>query len=191
MRKLSLTAYALVLVCAPVIAGSLAGAPVVFKSGKWSVLRTVDSMTDKTDCTGIYDGDYNVQLVKDRLFLRVKGGPQTFRYRFDEEPPVATKFVSDAERRIDLLQIEGEDFQRLLRAHRLRYSVYNLLNRTVEGDMTLAGVAEAVQHIDAGCPGDAVAPAAAPSGVHCSDASKALLKARGMSDADLIKVCGK
>lgn len=183
---------ALALVATSAAALSLADAPVVFKSGNWSVLRATDAMSDKTVCTAIYKDDYGVQLTDHALFLHVRGGPEAFRLRFDDDPAGSLKIATDIQKKIDVIEVEGADFTRLLAAHRLRYDVTAIIGPGPEGDLDVTGIAEAVQNISNGCPGEPVGAAATPtkaSAPGCSDQAKARLKAKGMSDADIVQVC--
>jgi hypothetical protein len=148
-------------------------------------------MNDKTVCTAIYKGDYGIQLTDHALFIHINGGPQGFRLRFDDDPAGPLKLATDIQKKIDVIEVDGSNFTRLLDAHRLRYDVTTIIGSGQEGDLDVTGVAEAVQNISNGCPGEAVEAAATPAKASpgCSEHAKQRLKAKGMTDADIAQIC--
>lgn len=184
-------ALGLLLACGSAAATSLANAPVVFKSGNWSVLRSVDAMNDKTICVAIYKDDYGTQLTADTLYIHISGGPESYRFRFDDDPAGSMALTTPIDKKLDSIQVNGDNFRRLLAAHRLRYSTVTMIGNGVDGDLDVTGVAEAVQNISGGCAGNplsgGIAPKSATPG--CSEHAKERLKAKGMDDASIAEIC--
>jgi len=118
--------------------------PVVAKVGKWSVRVTVDSMTDSKSCTGLYNDKFDVQLNDGHLYvsLRGRGGVSGIVLRFDEEPAKPLRLPTEMEKRIDIVDIEGEDFQKILESKRLRVRVLTVLNSLVDEDISLGELKE-------------------------------------------------
>lgn len=153
------TIRALALVTA--LAGGLAGASAAradltaakrtLQTGNWTVLREVDPMTDKADCTAVYKGAYAVQMSASALYIRVPGVLESVALRFGDEPARETRPVTRVERRAGSLVIEGEEFRAISTAARLRYRALTLSGVT-DGDLDLSGISRVQEHIRAGCP---------------------------------------
>jgi hypothetical protein len=133
-------------------AAGLKDATTTLKVGNWSVLRDVDAMTDKISCIGIYKKDSSIQLGAADLFISIAGGIESVKLRFGDEPAQPMRLVSKSEKDIRAVDIEGADFDAVLRAKRIRYVVLTLVAGIKEGDLDLAGIQQAKAHIDAGCP---------------------------------------
>lgn len=152
MKYLILAIFAALAACAlPAGASDFRGAVVTFQSGDWRVLRTQDPMTDRATCTGIYRGDFGIQLAPERLYVSVSGSVSSVRLRFDDEPARQVRLATPIERRIRAIAIEGPDFFTLVNATRLRYRVTTLLDDVKDGDIDLTGMRSALDHIRAGC----------------------------------------
>ena len=139
---------------APVQAGaqSLKDAKKTFQSGGWSVLRSVDQMTDKATCTGIYKADYGIQLTPAKLFLNVSGGIQTVTLRFDDSPANQMRLATSLEKEIRAVILDDNEFTQALASKRIRYQVLTLVRGVATGDIDLTGAMEAQRHITDGCP---------------------------------------
>ena len=177
------------------MAGDLSEAPVVFRSADWSVLRVKNAMTDKVSCTGIYKKNYAVQLSETDLFVSYRGGLQSIKLRFDEDPPQHLRLASEVEKKLGSADIEGEDFERLRSSKRLRIEVLSLIRGLQYTDLDLTGFADAYANIKIGCP---EAAGSAPPSHPLRTSSKIgicpakvveRLKARGLGDDALQEVC--
>ena len=163
----------------------------VFKSGNWTVLRDQDPMSDKVVCTGIYQGDFKFQLTEHDFYVRILGGVQSVRLRFDDEPAQALRLASEMEKKINAVDIKGADFERVLTAKRLRMQVGTLIRGLNEIDLDLIGLREAHENISGGCPdtGAVAQPkAAVPVGL-CPRKVMERLKARGLSTQAIDEIC--
>jgi len=178
----------LLILAGPAAAGTLAGTPVVFESGKWKVHRVNDAMTDKTSCVAVFDDNFGVQLSPGTLYIHIPGGPQSLKYRLDEYPPYGPLMVSDLDRKIGSVEISV--VQALLSAHRLRYEVYTILDRLETGDLDITGIAEAYANVQSGCSGEPVKSqtAAAPAD-RCSESMRGKMKKNGLSDKAINEIC--
>jgi hypothetical protein len=131
------------------LSGDLGQAPVVAKYGKWSVRRTLDPMTDKASCTGLYENRFDIQLSEDVCFIgeRGKGGVQAITLRFDDQPARPMQLANDTEKDVGAIGVRGDDFQELLTANRLRYQIPLMIGGLDNGDLDLNGLAAAHQVI--------------------------------------------
>jgi hypothetical protein len=78
-------------------------ASIAAKVGNWSVLKTVDPMTDKVDCTGIYKKNCGIQLVKNTLYLIVPSAPESVMLRFDDQPAEPMHLSSSVEKQLSVV----------------------------------------------------------------------------------------
>ena len=120
--------------------------PSISKIGNWSIHLSIDPMTDSKSCTGLYNGKFDVQLNEGHLYisLRGRGGVSGIVLRFDDEPARPLRLPTEMEKRIDIVDIEGEDFQKLLDSKRLRVQVLTVLNSLVDEDISLVNLKEAL-----------------------------------------------
>jgi len=142
------------LVPQPASAAPLEGSPIVLRSGDWAVHRTQDSMTDANICTAIYRDDYAVQLGSHTLAIGIADGLKNVTLRFDEDKAYPARQPKRSERAVGAIDIEGADFDQLLRSRRLRYRALTANDAIVEGDIDLNGAMDAYRNIQAGCVGD-------------------------------------
>jgi hypothetical protein len=173
------------------MAGDLSDARVTFRSGKWSVRRSKDTMTDKVSCTGIYNNDFGVQLSESDLFIRIRGGVQSVTLRFDDEPAQKLRLASEMEKKLDVADINGADFERLLSSKRLRMQALTLVRGLSESDLDLTGLRETLDNIKGGCPDTGTA---SPQGKVqtiglCTSKVVSRLKARGLSEEAIGEIC--
>jgi hypothetical protein len=132
----------------PFIIALAAAASVAMSSPPgWTIKKFTDQMTDKVDCVGCFRGDIRYQLNRNAFHIGVVGVPKGVTFRFGEKPPRSIRIVSDIERQIRAVSLEGSDFDELLSAGRLRYSVLTYGNSLVEDDLKLDGIHEALKTI--------------------------------------------
>lgn len=130
----------------------LGNAPVVFESGKWTVRHDIDKMTDAVSCTGIYDNDFNIQLSKSALYVRIKGGIEAYKFRFDESPPTNLQLASKIEKDVGSLIIDGDKFNNSLKSHRVRVQVTTLVSGLQDIEIDTSNMVDALENIKQGCP---------------------------------------
>ena len=133
-------------------AATLNNAPVAMTSGNWKVYRAVDPMTDAIKCTGVYKGNYGIQLSKEALFIQVRGGIETVAIRFGDNPPQATRLPTAMEKKIGLVILKNSDYDQVVGGERLRVQVYTTLRDVQENDLDLTGIKEAWESIASECP---------------------------------------
>lgn len=167
---------------------NLATDPVVFRSAKWEVRRSIDTMTDKVSCTGIYDSDYGVQLSDDTLFIRIQGGVSGVTLRFGDQPADKLRLPTQIEKKMSTVVIDGSQFNRLLGSNRLRLQAITVLDRVVEKDLDLTGLLAAHQKILDGCPGEVVHQEASKPSL-CSDVLVQRMRAKALSPKDIAEIC--
>lgn len=199
--RLTLRALVVLALCtATGHAGNLSQQPVVFNSGNWNVHRGTDPMTDKTTCTGVYKDDFGIQLSSGDLYIHITGGLESIQLRFDDAPPASTRMATPIEKQISSIDISGSDFTQLMRASRLRTSIYTLVSGVHEDDIDLTGIGDAYNAIHNGCPGEPIvqhataaaakaSSAATASG--CSERAKVKMKIKGLSAGDIEDICSK
>lgn len=189
---------ATMVISAQATAASLKDAKTAFKSGNWKVLRSTDAMTDNTTCTGIYKDNYSIQLVKDSLYVTVRGGIQSVTLRFGENPPREVRLAEEMEKDIGTVIISGSDFSDLLKNNRLRVQVLTLVRGVEDVDLDTTGIQAAVENIQSGCPLQPEPPkvqtVAAPISVAalepiCSGVLIARMKAARVKDAQIKIIC--
>jgi hypothetical protein len=168
---------------------SLSDGIAVFKSAGWTVLRTTSTMTDKTSCTGILNGDYGIQLSESALYLRIQGGVRSITLRFDEDAPEKLRLPSEYERK-GIVALSGSEFSKALGSTRLRTQVLTVLDRLDQKDLNLTGISEAHRNIQSGCPGEPIDTSrkAAPASL-CSKEVTERMKRFGLSDESVKSIC--
>jgi hypothetical protein len=150
-------------------AQSLKDAPTTLRVGNWAVLRTIDPMTDKVDCTGIYKSNFGVQLNSRALYIKISGGIESITLRFGENPPEQTRFPQKIEKDVSTVIVDGIDFSRALETSRIRLQVLTLIKGLTTFDFDVTGIATAVEHIRSDCP----IPTATPVAIIASPPSTA------------------
>ena len=151
MRR-AVVVLSLLAACVIPAAAALKDAKKTLTVGNWAVLQDKDLMTDKIDCTGIWKGNFQVQLSEVGFYFGVPGGIQSVTLRFDDEPAESLRLATKIEKDIRSVILEGSDLKRVLEAKRLRYQVSTLVRGLQQGEMDLTGIKEAYEHIKAGCP---------------------------------------
>lgn len=141
---------------------NLKDATKVSSSGKWTVLREINKMTDKVLCTGIHDGNYGRQLSSDGLYIMVGGGIKSVTMRFDDAPAQNLRLGTKMESDIRAVILDGADFQSVTSSKRLRMQVGTLVSGLQEFDLDMTGIGEAYENIKAGCPVVSDSPVALP-----------------------------
>ncbi|MGL5679648.1 MAG: hypothetical protein ACRDC2_08595 [Plesiomonas shigelloides] len=134
----------------------LSDAPVVFKSGEWSVLRTTNQMTDEVSCTGVYKNEYGIQLTGDALYISIRGGLKGITLRFGDQPAESLRLATDIEKQVDAIMIQDNDFTKLMGSNRLRVQVLTVLGNLKNYDIDLSGISAAVENIRSGCLGNPI-----------------------------------
>lgn len=193
MRSL---AYALImfLFISPADAQSLKDATVTFSKGNWKVLRSVDLMTDRTSCTGIYDNDYGVQLTPDTLYVSVSGGIESVLLRFDDQPPARMRLATDMEKKIRSVIISGGFFSQLSTANRLRYQTSTMVSGIKTGEIDLTDFSAALSNIQQGCPSTGTQASDSKSvptsaGGTCSVELISKMKQQGLAPEKILAIC--
>jgi hypothetical protein len=185
-------------------AQSLKDSPTTLKVGSWSVLRSVDSMTDKVSCTGIYKSNYGIQLTPKALYVKVAGGIQSVTLRFNEEPPLAMRLPQKMEKDVGTVIIDGREFSQAVESSRIRLQALTLVRGLASEDLDTTGIKAAFEHIRAGCPVPEPVVAAPPAAASisapdakpavaeekaCSEQLQARLKAEGVTDKQIKAAC--
>lgn len=153
MKNLVATPLAICLLLASTAHGqSLKDSPQVFESGNWSVVRSVDAMTDKVSCTGLYKKSPDVQLSSTGLYIVVPGGIQSVKLRFDDEPALEMRLPTEMEKKVRAIILDGSFHQRVIASARLRYESLTAVRGLASGNLDLTGIQEAAANIASGCP---------------------------------------
>ena len=152
MRKITKTLLVSALIgCSNIAIADLSKQPTVYKSGQWEVRKSVDAMTDKVTCTGIYGKGYRYQLNNDSLFIGVKGGPRSVTLRYGTNAAERLRLASDMETKINYIILKGGEFRKLSTVNRLRLESLTYVRGIVSADIDLKGMNEALAFIKAGC----------------------------------------
>lgn len=192
---------ALVAINAPTTFAAKGG--VVYKSGNWEVFRSVDSMNDAVSCTGIYKGDWGIQLTNLALYLSTKGGLELVKLRFDENQAKASRLPYKREKSLNAIIIDPPEYDELVDSNRLRVQYLALGGSAREFDIDLTGIKTALSNINAGCPipkqpiaEPAPAPAKPvtvaeekPQPPVCSEQIISRMKAQGIKEKQITAIC--
>lgn len=193
MKRLA-CGLAILVAMAPASAQSLKDATVAFSKGNWKVLRSVDPMTDRTSCTGIYNGDYGIQLTPDELFISVSGGIESILLRYDDQPPERMRLATDMEKKIRSMIIRGNQFNQLATTSRFRYQAVTMVSGIKTGELDLADFNAALANIQQGCPSSneqaaQAKPATASAGGACSVELINKMKQQGLAPEKILAIC--
>lgn len=132
--------------------GKLTDAPTVFRTGDWRVVRDVNKMTDKVECTGLLGAGYDNQLTEAEFFVGFKGGVKSLTLRFGEKPAKPLRLASELEKYTQSAIISGGDFNELLEVERLRVQALTILDSVLLKDLNVRGIREVINNIKSGCP---------------------------------------
>jgi hypothetical protein len=178
---------------APSLAAGLRDAQVAMVSGNWKVLRSIDTMKDTTDCTGIYKENYGIQLTKDTLYVSIKGGLEGVTLRFGDKPARRLRLAEAMEKKVGSIIIGGTDFSELIESDRLRVQASTLVRGIEEEDLDLTGIKDAWTSIKNECPiqvaksvGQKPDKPAAPV---CSEVLVNRMKVQGLKDSQIAEIC--
>jgi|GEM_PF-6277116 len=166
----------------------------VGKFGKWTVLRDVDKMTDKTSCTGVQGEKYEIQLTDKALYARVSGGIESVTVRFDQNPARPFRLATEMEKKIRAVIIDDYDYREALRSKKILIQVSTLVSGTKTIEIDSAGIDQASQLISGGCqtadtPPEEAAALSAPSDALCTNDLKERMRGAGIKSAQIAKVC--
>ncbi|TXH66746.1 MAG: hypothetical protein E6Q83_19780 [Thiothrix sp.] len=116
--------------------------------GKWQILKTVDPMTDKASCMGIYDKNLDIQIDKYSFLISMnkKGGVKYITNRIDEGD-VKINEATQTERLNDYAVFEDEAFYPLLESKRFRVKIDTVLKKEVMFDFDMDGFKKAVDYL--------------------------------------------
>lgn len=120
--------------------------------GKWTVYRQVDAMSDQVSCVGYHATSDDIQLVKDRFYIRVRGGVDSVTLRFDDAPAKSLRLPTKMEQKVGVIIIRDSDFSEAVESKRLRFVAIKTVGGLNEGDLDLRGIQAAHEYILGGCP---------------------------------------
>lgn len=130
---------------------NLSTQPVVYRSGVWEVRKSVDPMTDKVTCTGVYGKEFGYQVTDDSLFLRVRGGVKSVTLRYGNNQPERLRLPSSMEEKMNFIILEGGEFRKLLSVNRLRTQALTYIRGIDSKDINITGINDVVTFIKSGC----------------------------------------
>lgn len=154
----------------------------------YSVRRLTDRTID--ELIGICKG---IQLIKDMLFVSIKGGIETITLRFSDKPARSLRLPEEMEKKVRSIIISGSDFSELIESDRLRIMASTLINGIVNEDLDLSGIKDALESIRTGCPIQANASSTPKSekqpAATCTDALIFRMKAQGLKESQIFAIC--
>jgi hypothetical protein len=98
------------------------------KIGNLTVFRSIDMMTDKVECTGYYTNNSGIQLGRDSMYVRIRGGVQSMTLRFGDSPAKPMRIATGLEKKVGAIALEGDEFVEATRSNRLRLEVLTLVS---------------------------------------------------------------
>ena len=116
----------------------------IAQSGSWSVLRTVNSVTDEPSCVAVYKDRFDIQLDENDLFisLRGRGDVSSVALRFDDKAGQEARPASELEKQSGFVCLRGAEFEELMSSKRLRAEIRMTDGATIEEDLDLEGAKE-------------------------------------------------
>lgn len=123
-----------------------------FTSHNWTVVESIDPMTDKKRCTAIYKNDWNVQ-ANDHDFMipmRRRGGVDYYTVRFNDDPADELQNASSLEKDVSAVVLTPS-FDRAYSGKRLRVQIHTLVAGTVLEDIDLSGFKDSIDYIRSNC----------------------------------------
>lgn len=143
-RLLVVTMLYLTLPSLNAFAGDLKDAPVISKSGSWSVRQSTDLMSDKKTCVAFYKDSFYIQVTENNFSVSLygRGGVQGYTYRVDDAAPTKMRVATDIEKKVSAAYLAGSEFRQLLSSRRFRIQVLTMLPSLVEEDIDLRGLSE-------------------------------------------------
>lgn len=123
-------------------------------AGKWTVYVETDAMSDEKQCVALFEDRDQVQLspTSFAISFRGRGGVQAYRLRLDDAPARSLQLATDAEKGVGAVLIDGDVFNELLAAKRVRIQAFTILRSLVDEDIDLSATADVKQlFAKAGC----------------------------------------
>jgi hypothetical protein len=114
----------------------------IIQKGNWTIYKSIDSITNKVKCVGIYMDRADVQLTDDLLSInfRGRGGIKKYKVRYDNEKMGGLRLPSTRDKKTDVIELRGKVFSSM----RLRLQAVTLLGDIVDEDLDLTGIRDAL-----------------------------------------------
>jgi hypothetical protein len=127
----------------------------IFSAGSWQVIRKIDPMTDKKNCTAIYQGNWKIQGTAKGMYVSLKGrgGVKAYELRIDDKPSDKMRLANDIEKSISAADL-SHSFDRIYNSTRVRLQVLTILGGIVLEDIDTSGFKDAIDFIASGCESD-------------------------------------
>jgi hypothetical protein len=118
----------------------------IIKTGNWTIYKSIDSVTNDVKCVGLYKERTDVQLTDSSLYInfRGRGGVKKYKVRYDNEKMGGLQFPSKRDKRADAIELKGKVFLSM----RLRLQVITLFGDTVNEDLDLSGIWDALNILE-------------------------------------------
>lgn len=191
--RIALLTAAMLMHAAGSHAQSLKNAQTAFRSGNWTVLRSIDTMNDKVSCTGVYKANNAIQLVASAMYVTIRGGIQSVTLRFGDNPARPMRLPQKMEKDVNAVMIDGNEFSEAVQSNRLRLEVLTLVRGVATEDLDITGVQAAIESIKLGCPmkseSDSTQRGSAASDSVCSESLVSRMKIAAITDAQIASAC--
>ncbi len=114
------------------------------KIGRWSLYSEADSMTDKKQCTALYDDRSNIQLTLESLAIGFdgRGGIQGYKLRLDDAVAGDIQLPTDDEKQLQVVFVNGSVYEKVKASKRLRLQAITILNTIVDEDIDMSTYAD-------------------------------------------------
>ena len=101
-------------------------------------------MTDKKQCTALYDDRSNVQLTPESLAIGFggRGGIQGYKLRLDDATAGEMQLPTDDEKQLQVIFVNGSVYDQVKASKRLRLQAITVLNSIVDEDIDMSTYAE-------------------------------------------------
>lgn len=121
----------------------------VAKFDQWVIYKSIDSMTDQVDCVATLQNEKNIHIGSDSATINIKNipNPTYFQHRFDTEKASQIEFITPEMAELGALLIEEDNFNKLIKAKRLRIQVSTIDVNQFEFDFNMSGIHQAHEYI--------------------------------------------
>jgi hypothetical protein len=127
---------------------------IVAKEKTWELRHGKDAFSDKPSCVIIVATKPYIQITSTSFSVnyRGRGGVSSYKVRVDDEPEGTTSLPHDFEKELGTLFWQGEAFQAVMKAKRIRIQVLSVLNNIITDDIDMKGADRLLARLRELCP---------------------------------------
>lgn len=109
-------------------------------------------MTDRKNCTALYEGAWTIQGNPGKLYVSFKGrgGIKAYQLRVDDAPADELRLATEMEGKISAADL-SHSYDRIYESKRVRLQTMTILGSTLIEDIDMNGYKESIQYMIANC----------------------------------------